>query len=71
MRKGDHVGEDGMGGDGLWPGQIAWEAGERRRQLVDGREQIDRRAGAGAQMEVKLIDRLEIGNLEEQAAAAV
>ena len=38
-------------------------------QLVDRREQVDRRAGAGPQVQVKLIDGLKVGDLEEERAA--
>ena len=50
-------------GAGRYPGKPV----NARRQLVHGREEVDRRVAAGPQMQVKLIDRLEVGDLEEEA----
>ena len=50
-------------------GPVAGEPGERRRQLVDRGEQVDRLAGVGAQVQVKLVDGLEVGDLEEERPA--
>src|SRR5262249_51239517 len=68
MREGRHVGKDRMRGDGLGCRAVAGKPGEWRRELVNGREEIERRLIAGSQMQVKLVDGLEIGDLEEQRA---
>ena len=58
-----------MGGDRLARGSVPGEAGEGRRELVDRGEQILRRAGIDAQMEMELVHRLDLGDLEEEGPA--
>src|SRR5262249_51332202 len=55
MRERRHVGEDGMGGDRLRCGAITEKPREWGCQLVNGREEIERRIRAGPQMEMKLV----------------
>ena len=70
MSKHGHVSQDGLGGNRLGGWLIAGKTGERSGHPVHGREQVDRCAFAGPQMQVKLIDGLKVGDLKEQRAPA-
>ena len=58
-----------MGGDRLGGRTVAGKPGERRRQLVDRREEVDRARPRRADVQVQLIDGLKVGDLEKQRPA--